>query len=117
MRKIFIGAMIVAAVIFTGCEDVKEVTSCDLQGSVLGYDVHMCVESEDDSYIKAACSSKNTGFMGSSAVSSATIGSGCSDNASKICKSVQNGEELTLYMYGPLFKNTDCKDYEDYAHK
>ena len=117
MKKVVLGTVIAAAALFTGCEDVKEVTSCDLKGYVLGYDVHACVESEDDAYIRAACTSEYTGFLGSSSVSSAVVSSGCSGQASKICNSVQNGVELTLYMYGSAFKNVDCKDYEDYAHK
>ena len=116
MKKIFIGAVLAAAVFFTGCEDEKEVTSCDLQGVVLGIDVHMCVESEDDSYVRAACSSKNTGFDMSSSGVTTTIGSGCPGNASKVCNFTQNGIDFTLYAYGPLFENADCSKYQNFAH-
>lgn len=43
MKKVVLGTVIAAAALFTGCEDVKEVTSCDLKGKVLGRDVHVCV--------------------------------------------------------------------------
>ena len=59
MKKVVLGTVIAAAALFTGCEDVKEVTSCDLKGNVFGYDVHACVESEDDAYIKQLNSYKD----------------------------------------------------------
>ena len=115
MKKFIIGAMIAAAVFFTGCEEEHEVTSCDIQGTVLGFNVHMCVESEDDSYVKSACSSKNTGFDMSSDVVTAT-GSGCAGSASMVCHSTQNGIDFTVYGYGSLFEKADCSKYQDFAH-
>ena len=116
MKKIILGAMIAAATFFTGCEEVKEVTSCDMQGTVLGLSVHMCVESDDDSYIKAACSSKNTGYGAYSSDVTTAIGSGCPGGATKVCESTQNGIDFTAYGYGSLFKNADCSDYQNFAH-
>ena len=116
MREFILGAMIAAAAFFTGCEEEHEVTSCDIQGTVLGLDVHMCVESEDDSYVKAACASKNTGFDMSSSDVTTAVGSGCPSNASKVCHSTQKGIDFTMYGYGPLFKNADCSKYQDFAH-
>ena len=116
MKKLILGAMIAAAAFFTGCEEVKDVTSCDIRGTVLGLDVHMCIESDDDSYIKAACSSKNTGYGAYSSDVVTAVGSGCADGASKVCQSTQNGIDFTMYGYGPLFKNADCSDYQNYAH-
>ncbi|MBQ2561614.1 MAG: hypothetical protein II565_13705 [Fibrobacter sp.] len=116
MKKLILGAIVAAAAFFTGCEEEHEVTSCDLRGAVLGIDVHMCVESEDDSYIKAACSSKNTGFDMSTSDVETAIGSGCAGDASKVCHSTQNGIDFTMYAYGPLFKNADCSKYQNFAH-
>jgi hypothetical protein len=117
MKKIILGAMIAVAAFFTGCEDAKEVTSCDLRGEVMRYSVHVCFESDNDDYVRQACFSKNTRFLGpSSTINSAVVSSGCGNGAQMVCTSVQNGIEFTFYGYGSLYSEADCKDYQNFAH-
>lgn len=118
MKKLMIASLAAAAaVLFSGCEEVKDVYSCDVKISYDGASfLHSCLESEDAMLTKYECEDARREFEPTiddygyeepaEAEGSAVDGTGCPGGAVKVCS---DGAE-TAYYYNDYFSRFSCSE-------
>ena len=117
MKKIILGAVIVSAIAFTGCEvsssdDDETVTSCNTNSNFWGIPRHLCIDSKDQSTITSYCQGEMAEIKDAEQedIASAVIGTGCPSGAKKTCENmILNGTPVTIYAYDESTSKDACE--------